>query len=343
MCKVYLDTSAIGAAIDLNDDHHINALHFISLCQKEKTILHYSNITMDELTKHQNKFTEEKINNLLKNPFLNFKVIDFSNNNKLYQEISNLAMYYENPAPRYSQEKLRNDSLHVALASIAQIPIIISTNFGDLVNEHVVKAIFKGNQTGGYDHFIQIMDFQEYNKLFLENKIDHSTKQDAVLGRFHSRHIQAKKRIKANNNALKRAYKYYLNLNLKKALQEGCRALDFLIEADSIIKNGLILPRNKLLTDLIKTFMKEDQSINNKFFELYQNMNNTTKNFNRTPLNQIEANIKNLLKDTDMWTNFFINYHKSLLWEQAKQTYDIHKEIRKQLAKKNIPMFSPVP
>ena len=40
MVKIYLDTSAIEAAIDSKDKHHLDAIHFISMCQKEKILLY---------------------------------------------------------------------------------------------------------------------------------------------------------------------------------------------------------------------------------------------------------------------------------------------------------------
>ena len=343
MCKFYLDTSAIITILDKKDKQHQDAIIFYSLSQTNKISLYFSSLTKEELKKNEYKYLESELKSLLKYKQLNFKFINYENNKKLHQEIINLAMYYQSPVPRYNSKKLQNDAMHAALASIAQIPLIISTNFKDLVNNEITNAIHEGNIKAGYNQFTQILDFREYNLNFNKNDFSIINQKDFPLQRFNTKYNQANHKIKLSKDTLEIAEIFYMDSNYYQVTLKCKEALYFIMEADAIIKNNPITHRKILLKEIKSNFMEGEINTNTQFYNFHQQLTKTANNFKKIPLKEIESQIKYWLIETNIWINIYSNYQKKLSIEQATITKDINQVIKEDLKKKNIPLIRLTP
>ena len=343
MDKIYLDTSALIAAANKNDEYHNDAILFFSLNQKSKIYLYYSDLTITELKRNRKKFDPLIMELLLNNEKLNFKIIEFHKHIKLYQEIANISMYYENPVPNYHSSKNQDDALHLATASIAQIPILLSTNFKDITKPNIAMDIHKGNQKAGYNHYLQTIDFQEYNQYLSQDKIDVIFKPNFNLEKFNSKYKIATKKIKISKKYINIALKSYELLNLKNTLTNCLQALKFIIEADACLKNNLEKPFNTLVKEIKSNFMEKDLKTNNQFFDFYQTLKETTKNFKKIPLQEMEVKIINCLIETNHWVNIYINYQEMLSIKHSEKVYQSNKELKKRLNQKNLPLINTSP
>ena len=340
MCKLYLDTSAIGALIDKKDRFHHDAINFFYTCLKEDINLYYSDLTKIEFNQKPKVFPPEEIEKIFNNPNLKFKKINYLSNKKLHQEIINIAMNYQNPAPKYSRKNLQNDALHVAIATIAQIPVIISTNFKHLVTSDSVNEIYKGNLASGYDQFIQIIDFQEYNHLSQTEHFKDITNPNLNLKRQNTRNIKANQKINLSKKKFDYAKFLQKEFEFKSTISTCAQCLELLIIADSILKYGIAPTNQQLLKYAESQFMFGHQEQNYRFLNFNQTLKENAKNFNLIPKNEIKPKVSAWLKETSFWINTYINYKDNLTLIQDDAIIENYEKIQNKLNQKKITKIS---
>ena len=146
--RIYCDTSVIGGCFDKEFDRYSNL--FINEIISGNIILLISEVIIRELTKGPEKLIE-----LLQSlPSSNIELVELNN------EILELANKYL--IEQIVSEKYKDDSIHVAAATVSEADAIVSWNFKHIVRLDKIKQYNYVNSINGYG-LINIITPMELN------------------------------------------------------------------------------------------------------------------------------------------------------------------------------------
>ena len=140
--RIYIDTSVINGLFTDNSDIKITTEKFFEFVKKTGAVLYSADLIVKEI----DRTLEEAKRNRLKEALAEYDVefLPYSD------EIEKMAHIYTRE--KVIPVKYLPDAVHIATASIHNIPILVSWNFEHMVNINRIRKINIINEIAGYKH-----------------------------------------------------------------------------------------------------------------------------------------------------------------------------------------------